>query len=134
MPRRTNRQPFRPRQEEICQIYNSGFVDVFDTADGAQIGYQPKVQASHVLRIPYEEQFLGINLVYLSRQNHAEIVKKIRIPKAPVRVFQLMRDQFGHWFEISLIQSADGVMPEALDISLKAVTADVEVQYEPDLA
>lgn len=134
MPRRTNRQPFRPRQEEICQTYNSGFVDVFDTADGAQVGYQPKVQAIHVLRIPYEEQFLGINLVYLSRQNHAEIAKKIRIPKAPVRVFQLMRDQFGQWFEISLIQSADGVMPEALDISLKAVTADVEVQYEPDLA
>ena len=133
MPRRTNRQPFRPRQEEICQTYNSGFVDVFDTADGAQIGYQPKVQASHVLRIPYEEQFLGINLVYLSRQNHAEIIKKIRIPKAPVRVFQLMRDQFGQWYEISLIQSADGVMPEALDISLKAVTADVEVQHEPVL-
>ena len=135
MPRisRTNRMPFRPRQEEISQVYNGGFVDVFDTADGAQIGYQPKVQASHALRIPYEEQFLGINLVYLSRQNHAEIVKKIRVPKAPVRVFQLMRDQFGQWFEISLIQTVDGVMPESLDISLKAVTADVEVQHEPDL-
>lgn len=135
MPRtsRVNRMPFRPQQEEISQVYNSGFVDVFDTADGAQIGYQPKIEASHVLRLCYEEQYLGINLVYLSRQNHAEIVKKIRVPKAPVRVFQLVRDQFGQWFEISLIQSADGVMPESLDISLKAVTADVEVQHEPNL-
>lgn len=136
MPRRSNnqRQPFRPRREEIVQTYNSGFVDVFDIADGAAVGYQPKVKASHVLRLCYEEQYLGINLVYLSRQNHAEIVKKIRVPKAPVRVFQLVRDQFGQWLEISLIQTADGVTPEALDISLKAVTADVEVQYEPDLA
>lgn len=132
--RNSQRQPFRPPQETIFQTYTSGFVDVFDTADGAAVGYQPKVQASHVLRLPYEELFLGINLVYLSRQNHAEIVRKLRVSKAPVRVFQMMRDQDGQWFEISLIQKADGVYPESLDISLKAVTADVEVQYEPEMA
>ena len=132
MPK-NSRQPFRPKSDAIAQTYNDGFVDVFDTADGAEVGYQPKVQAIHVMRLSYEEQYLGINLVYLSRQNHAEIVKKIRIPKAPVRVFQMMRDQFGQWFEISLIQNADGVLPASLDISLKAMTADVEVQYEPEL-
>lgn len=131
--RNSQRQPFRPREETICQTYNSGFVDVFETSDGAEVGYQPKVQASHVLRLCYQEQFLGINLVYKSRQDHAEIVKKIRVPRSPVRVFQLMRDHNGQWFEISLIQKADGVYPESLDISLKAVTADVEVQHEPEM-
>ena len=133
MAKNSRRQPFRPRNEQIVQTYNDGYVDIFDTADGAQVGYQPKVKALHVLRLPYEKQYLGINLVYQSRQNHAEIVKKLRIPEAPVRVFQLVRDQFGQWLEISLIQNADGVMPPSLDLSLKAVTADVEVQHEPDL-
>lgn len=133
MAKNIRRHPFRPRNEQIVQTYNDGYVDIFDTADGAEVGYQPKVTATHALRLCYEKQYLGINLVYQSRQAHAEIVKKLRVPEAPVRVFQLVRDQFGQWFEISLIQNADGVMPPSLDLSLKAVSADVEVQHEPDL-
>lgn len=133
MPKNTRRQPFRPRSEAIAQTYNSGYVDIFEKVDAAEAGYQPKIHARHLLHLPYEEQYLGINLAYLSRQAHAEVVKKVRVPEAPVRVFCLVRDQFGTWFEITLIQKADGVLPESLDLSLKAVTADVEVDDEPTL-
>lgn len=133
MPKNTRREPFRPRNEAIAQTYNSGYVDIFEKVDAAEAGYQPEIHARHLLRLPCEEQYLGINLVYLSRQAHGEIVKKVRVPEAPVRVFHLARDQFGTWFEISLVQKADGVLPESLDLSLKAVTADVEVDDEPTL-
>lgn len=129
MPRK---MPFRPRADKIAQTYNDGFVDIFSCADLAVPGYQPKLKATHVARLNYEKQFLGINRVYQSRQNHAEIKKVIRVPRGPVTVFQLARDHDGTWYRISLLQEPDGVFPASVDLSLTAVANEVEVLYEPE--
>lgn len=128
MPRE---MPFRPGNDRIAQTYNDGFVDLFTCADLAAPGYQPKLEATHVARLTYEKQFLGINRVYQSRQAHAEIKKIVRVPKSPVTVFHLARDFDGVWYKIELVQEPEGVYPPSLDLSLSRVTAEVEVEYEP---
>lgn len=130
MPRK---MPFRPGNDRIAQTYNEGFVDLFMCADLAAPGYQPKLRATHAARLNYEQQFLGINRVFQSRQAHAEIKKIVRIPKNPVTVFQLVRDFDGVWYKIELVQEPEGVYPPSLDLSLSRVTAEVEVEYEPRL-
>lgn len=130
MPRK---MPYRPGADRIAQTYNEGFVDLFTCADLAAPGYQPKLKATHVARLNYEKQFLGINRVFQSRQAHAEIKKIVRVPKSPVTVFQLARDFDGVWYKIELVQEPEGVYPPSLDLSLSRVTAEVEVEYEPRL-
>lgn len=126
------KMPFRPRAEQIAQAYNDGFVDIFSCEDIAKPGYQPKLKATHVLRLNYAKQFLGINRIYKSRQDHAEIKKIVRVPKCPVSVFQLARDYTGMWYRVDLVQEPENVFPASLDMSLVAVTAEVEVQNEPE--
>lgn len=125
MPRK---MPFRPRSEPVAQTYPDGCVDIYSCDDLAEPGYQPKLRAVHVLRLQYAEQVLGINRLYLSRQNHAEIKRVLRVPRCPVSVFQLARDHMGQWYKIDFIQNVDGVLPQSQDLSLVAVTAEVEVQ------
>lgn len=122
--------PFRP-DAEICQAYNDGFVDVFASEDVSAPGYQPVVRAVYLHRLYYAERRLGINRLYLSRQNHAEIQRVLRIPRSPITSFQLVRDERGQWFQVDSIQNVENVFPASLDLALVAVTADVEVQNEP---
>lgn len=125
MPRKL---PFRPRSEPVAQTYPDGYVDIFSCDDLAEPGYQPKLKAVHVVRLNYAKQFLGINRVFQSRQAHAEIKKVVRVPKYPVTVFQLARDWDGTWYKIELVQEPENIFPASLDLSLSAVTAEVEVQ------
>lgn len=118
--------PFRPAENPIVQTYTDGFVDVFACEDAAQPGYQPVIRAVFLHRLLYAEQVLGINRLYLSRQNHKEIKRVIRVPRGPASVFQLVRDETGQWFQVDFIQNVDKVYPASLDLSLIAVTADVE--------
>lgn len=127
MPRQ---MPFRPRSEQVAQTYPDGYVDIYNAEDAASPGYQPKIRVTKVCRLKYEKQALGINRVYLSRQNHAEIKKVVRVPRREVTPFQLARDEAGQWFRIELVQDAMNVYPPSLDLSLSTVTADVEVQNE----
>lgn len=125
MPRK---MPFRPRSDRIAQTYNDGFVDIFSCADLAAPGYQPKLKATLMMRLNYEKQFLGINRVFQSRQAHAEIKKIVRVPKSPVSVFQLARDFDGTWYKIELVQEPENIYPASVDLSLAAVTTEVEIQ------
>lgn len=129
MPRKT---PFRPGNDRIAQTYNDGFVDIFQCDDLASPGYQPKIRATHVARLNYEKQFLGINRVYTSRQAHAEIKKVVRVPRGPVTVFQLARDHDGTWYKVELVQEPENIYPASADLSLSAVANEVEVLYEPE--
>lgn len=129
MPRN---MPFRPRNDRIVQTYNDGFVDIFSCTDLAAPGYQPKLKATHVMRLNYEKQFLGINRAYISRQAHAEIKKVIRVPRSPVTVFQLARDHDGTWYRVELVQDPENIYPASVDLSLSAVANAVEVLSEPE--
>lgn len=123
MPRKI---PFRPGNE-ISQTYNDGIVKIYSTSDAAEVGYQPVVTASEKYTVPFEEQVLGINRLFLGRQNHVEIKHVVRIPRVNVSTQDLARTHDGKWYQINSVQSVDGVKPDSLDISLVAVEQQVEV-------
>ena len=123
MPRKL---PYRPRNE-ISQTYNDGVVRIFTASDGAEPGYQPVIKARQKHRLPFEEQMLGINRLFMGRQNHVEIKKVIRIPRINVTTQDLAQLHDGDWYEINMVQSVDGVFPASLDLSLVAAKKKIEV-------
>lgn len=125
MPNR--RKPFRP-DTEISQTYNDGVVEIYETSDVAEPGYQPVITATLKLSLHYQERVLGITRMYLSRQDHAEIKKVIRVPRRAVVSQDLAKTHDGQWFRIDSVQAVEGVWPASLDLSLTAVTQKVEVQ------
>ena len=71
---RIRKSPTRP-DTEVSQTFNSGVVQIFSTRDAAPVGHSPVVECTAKCTLRYEERRLGINRLYLSRQNQAEIVR-----------------------------------------------------------
>lgn len=122
----SRKMPFRP-SNEISQTYNDGIVEVFSSDDTAAPGYQPVIKATHKYTVPFSERVLGINRLFLGRQNQVEIKLVLRIPRIGVSTQDLARTHNGKWYRINAVQSVEGVRPPSLDISLVAVEQKVEV-------
>ena len=118
--------PFRPANE-ITQTYNDGVVKIFASKDGAAPGYQPVLKATQTYCVSFAERVLGINRLFLGRQNRVEISKVLRIPRIPVSTLDLAQTHDGCWYSINSVQSVEGVFPPSLDISLVAEERTVEV-------
>lgn len=115
------RLPTRP-DNEISQQYNSGVVKIFREENTAPAGYQPRPTQILVATLRYEEQRLGINRLYLSRQNQIEIERVIRIPRRPDITNQNTAvTEDGRQYRIDTVQSVEDVWPKSLDISLTKV-------------
>lgn len=123
MPRK---MPYRPA-DEISQTYNDGIIRIFTVTDGAQVGYQPLIHAKQKHKLPYEEQRLGINRLFLGRQHRVEIEKVLRIPRINVSTQDIVRTHDGSWYRINSVQSVDDVRPRSLDLALVAMEEKVEV-------
>ena len=123
MPRKL---PFRPGNE-ISQTYCDGVVKIYAAGDGANPGYQPVIRVSQKYSVPFDERVLGINRLYLGRQNHVELQRVLRIPRINVSTQDLAQTHDGKWYEIDSVQSVEGIHPPSLDITLKAVAHKVEV-------
>lgn len=123
MPRK---MPFRPGNE-ISLIYNDGIVRIYTTEDTAAPGYQPVIKVTEKYVLPFAEQRLGINRLFLGRQYQVEIERVLRIPRVNVSTQDLAKTHDGKWYRINTVQSVDGVRPASLDISLVAVETKVEV-------
>lgn len=123
MPRKL---PFRPGNE-ISQTYNDGIVKIFSTEDGAEPGYQPVIKATLMHSIPFEERALGINRLYMGRQNRVEIEKVVRVPRMNITTQDLARTHDGKWYRINSVQSVMDVRPASLDLSLVAEDKKIEV-------
>ena len=121
--------PFRPNNE-ISQQYNDGTVYIYTVTDGALPGYQPveKLELKHTLR--FENRKLGINRIYLSRQQQAEIVKVIRVPRVQVSPQDIAVTHEGQQYRIDTVQDAVGVYPPSLDLSLRVIKQKFEVMPE----
>lgn len=121
------KMPTRPTTE-ISQNFNSGVVRIFDVEDAANPGYQPHLKLTQKLSTRYEERRLGINRLYLSRQNFAEIVRVIRVPKASVQIStqDAAQTEDGQYYRVDTVQAVEGIFPPALDVSLRAVEADFD--------
>ena len=123
----TRKRPTRP-ETEIIQTFNSGFVRIFSTRDAAPVGHSPVVERTAKCTLRYEEQRLGINRLYLSRQNQAEIVRVVRVP-APQGITISSQDEAqtedGRRYLIDTVQAAYS-WPPALDLALRAVEHDFD--------
>lgn len=121
------RAPHRP-DNEITQEMNSGVVKIYSVEDSAQPGYQPKPSLALKLTLRYEEQRLGINRLYLSRQNQAEIEKVIRVPRQDsISNQDVAILESGSQYSIDYTQTVQDVYPPCLDLSLVKVEQNYEV-------
>lgn len=121
------RAPHRP-DNEITQEMNSGVVKIYSVEDSAQPGYQPKPSLTLKLTSRYEEQRLGINRLYLSRQNQAEIEKVIRVPRQDsISNQDVAILENGSQYSIDYAQTVQDVYPPCLDLSLVKVEQNYEV-------
>ena len=121
------RAPHRP-DNEITQEFNSGVVYIYSVEDSAQPGYQPKPALKLKLTLRYEEQRLGINRLYLSRQNQAEVEKVIRVPRQDsISNQDVAILESGSQYSIDYTQTVQDVYPPCLDLSLVKVEQNYEV-------
>ena len=120
------KKPFRP-SNEISQSYNDGTVKIYTVSNSAAPGYQPKEGLRLKYTLQYDERALGINRIYLSRQDHAEIIRVLRVPRVNISPQDVAITHDGQSYEISTVQLAKDVHPASLDISLKKLTHDLEV-------
>lgn len=121
------RAPHRP-DNEITQEMNSGVVKIYSVEDSAQPGYQPKPSLTLKLTLRYEEQRLGINRLYLSRQNQAEIEKVIRVPRQDsISNQDVAILESGSQYSINYTQTVQDIYPPCLDLSLVKIEQDYEV-------
>lgn len=125
--------PTRPTVE-ISQNFNGGVVQVFSTNDAAQPGRQPLIRLTPKVMLRYEEKRLGINRLYLSRENMAEIVRVIRVPRSAVTISSqdVAQTEDGQKYRIDTVQAVEDCWPPALDLSLRAVEADFDRRLEDD--
>ena len=121
------RAPHRP-DNEITQELNSGVVQIYSVEDSTQPGYQPKPALKLKLTLRYEEQRLGINRLYLSRQNQAEIEKVIRVPRQDsISNQDVAILESGSQYSINYTQTVQDIYPPCLDLSLVKIEQDYEV-------
>ena len=113
--------PNRPNNQ-ITQGFNDGIVLIYGVKDKADPGYKPVEELELKVRLRYEEQRLGINRLYLSRQNQAEISRVLRIPRiGKVSAQDAAVTEDGKQYRVDTVQSVPDVYPPSLDISLTAV-------------
>ena len=121
------RAPHRP-DNEITQEMNSGVVKIYSVEDSAQPGYQPKPTLTLKLTLRYEEQRLGINRLYLSRQNQAEVEKVIRVPRQDsISNQDVAILENGSQYSIDYTQTVQDTYPPCMDLSLVKVEQNYEV-------
>lgn len=118
--------PFRPNNE-ISQTYNDGLVTIYSTSNSAEPGRQAKEQLTPKFSLRFEEEALGINRLYLSRANKAEINRVIRVPRVDISSQDVAITHDGITYRIDTVQGVKGVWPASLDLALRRIENNFEV-------
>lgn len=121
--------PFRP-SNEISQQYNDGLVKIYRVENTAKPGYQPVEEPVIKYTLRFENRALGIKRIYLSRQQQAQIVKVIRVPRVDISPQDIAIIHDGKQYDIDTVQDVIGVYPPSLDLSLKVIKQKLEVMPE----
>lgn len=117
--------PNRPKHE-ITQSYNDGITTVYKMKNKAESGYKPDYELIFNCVLRFDEQRLGLNRLYLSRQNQVEIERVIRVQKVENISTQDVVVIKGKQYRIDTIQSVKEIYPPSLDLAL----TKIEQQYE----
>nr|DAU25784.1 MAG TPA: hypothetical protein [Caudoviricetes sp.] len=121
--------PQRPKHE-ITQGFSDGIVTIYAVENVAQPGYKPQEGLKKKITLRYAERQLGINRLYLSRQNQAEIERVLRVPDAgSINTQNVAVTEDGQQYRIALGQKVADVWPPCVDISL----VQVKQKYETGL-
>lgn len=119
--------PYRP-SNEITQSFNDGVAKFYEVANIARPGYKPVQGLSFKEKLFFETQRLGINRLYLSRQNQAEISMVIRVPKrdaiSPQDIVMINDDK---QYEIDSVQNVPEVYPPCIDVALKRIEQKYDI-------
>lgn len=118
--------PFRPTNE-ISQQYNDGVVKIYTVTDSAEPGRQVKEKLELKYTLAFEERALGINRLYLSRQNQAEVKRVIRVQRINISSQDVAITHDGKQYRVDTVQAVQGVYPPSLDLSLRAAEQKFEV-------
>ena len=118
--------PFRTN-DEISQQYNDGVVTIYSVTNAAAPGRQPKEELEEKYVLRFQERALGINRLYLSRQNHAQIDRVIRVQRVGVSSQDVAITHDGKQYRVDTVQAVMDAYPPSLDLSLRAIEAKFEV-------
>ena len=119
--------PNRPAND-ITQSFNDGVVTIYAVENSAPPGYRPSEQLTKKVALRYAEQRLGINRLYMSRQNQAEIERVLRVPRVEsISNQDVAVTETGKQYRIDYAQSVADVWPPSLDLSLTKVEQEYEV-------
>lgn len=118
--------PNRPKRD-ITQTFNDGIVSICNATDVANPGYKPVKKLCEKIRLRFEEQRLGINRLYQSRQAQAEISMVIRVPKAGNVSPQDIAVLEGKQYRIDTVQKVMDVYPPCVDLALVRIEQKYEV-------
>lgn len=121
-----HRSPYRPTND-VSQPYNDGVAYFYEQQNIADDGDKPELQATLKGKLPFENQRLGINRLYLSRQHQAEIVKVIRVARRNISPQDLVILDDGKQYLIDSVQDVTDILPPSVDVALRRYEEKVEV-------
>lgn len=118
--------PYRP-SNEITQAYNDGVVRIYTLTDAAGRDICRSRQATLKTTRGYEEQRLGLQRYYQSKQNLIDVERVVRTPRTGTVSSQDMAiTEDGKRYRVELVQTVEGVYPPSVDITL----AKIEQRFE----
>lgn len=121
--------PYRP-SNEITQPFNDGIVDFYRVENIAEPGREPKEGLQLKATLRFELQRLGINRLYLSRQNQAEIEEVLRVPRDIAISNQdiaIINNSNKKQYMVDSVQVVLDVWPESMDIALRRIEQNYEI-------
>lgn len=124
--------PYRPNNK-VTQPFNDGIVQIFTVENVAEPGDMPKESLVLKETLRFESQRLGINRLYMSKQNQAEIEAVLRVPNRNTVSNQdiaVMNGDETKQYAVESIQTVMDVWPPSMDIALKRIEQKYEIPKE----
>lgn len=119
--------PYRANNK-ITQPFNDGIAEFYSVTNTAPPGYEPTEGLVLKRSLRFEEQRLGINRLYLSRQNQSEISMVIRVPyDEEVSNQDVAVINGGRQYRVDTTQLVPDIWPKSMDVALSAIEQKYEV-------
>lgn len=127
--------PYRP-DSDISERYNDGIVAVYRITDGARPGYLPQKVREQKGLLCYRELRTGLQRYYAAMQNQIEVERVIRVPKPHFKITTQdeAETEDGNLYGIGQIQTAEGIYPPSLDLTLTAIRQKDRAADAEDMA
>lgn len=124
--------PYRPNNN-VTQPYNDGVIFVFTVENVAEPGDMPKESLVLKEKLRFESQRLGINRLYMSKQNQAEIEAVLRVPAlndVSNQDIVIVNGDEEKQYTIESVQAVVDVWPQSMDIALRRIEQKYEIPKE----